>query len=208
MEAIGRMPINHSVTYIFTPNDLFAPFSATAINKIYKPGVDALRVNLALGQLSALELTGVLGSDPDGVPGWQQSAVLLRASTVALKVQWALLGGKLAERWMLGASFQGEVGPLGLRGEGHLGFPDRDGDGTLDEGSDRGLHARAALGVDHRFEWRNAQLALEGLYQSDGAWDTAGYLGRLSGLYPDDQPYLGRLYVGLSAGGAEQLASW
>ncbi|MBW2537915.1 MAG: hypothetical protein JRI55_40895, partial [Deltaproteobacteria bacterium] len=43
--------------------------------------------------------------------------------------------------------------------------------------------------------------ALEALYQSDGAWDTGDYLGRIAGLFPDDLPYLGRLYLGLSAGG-------
>jgi hypothetical protein len=217
--SLGRLPVNYSVTSIFTPNDFFAPFAATAINKIYKPGVDALRLNLALGQLSALELCGVLGSDADGVPGWRESALLLRASTVLWQVQWALLGGKLAERWVAGASLQGELGPLGIRGEGHVGFPDTDGDGTLDcareegarprralERGDQGhcpreIHGRASLGLDYRFEWRNAQLAVEALYQSDGAWDTAGYLSRLTALYPDDLPYLGRLYVGAAAGG-------
>ena len=29
--SLGRMPINHSVTQLFTPNDLFAPFSPAAI---------------------------------------------------------------------------------------------------------------------------------------------------------------------------------
>lgn len=195
--SLGRLPVNYSVTQLFTPNDFFAPFSATAINKMYKPGVDALRAALSLGQLSALEMTGVLGSDADGVPGWRQSALLLRASTVQWQIEWALLGGKLAERWVAGASIQGELGPLGVRGEGHVGFPDRDG--ALDE--ERQIHVRAALGVDRRIEWRNAQLGLELLYQSDGAWDTSEYLARLAGLYPDDLPYLGRLYVGLSAGG-------
>jgi len=199
--SLGRLPVNYAVTSIFTPNDFFAPFSATAINKIYKPGVDALRVNYSLGQLSALELVGVLGSDADGVPGWRQSAILLRASAVLWRVQWALLGGKLAERWVVGASLQGELGPLGVRGEGHAGFPDVDGDCALDEEGPSTIHGRAALGLDYRLEWRNAQLAVEALYQSDGAWDPAGYLPRLAALYPDDLPYLGRLYLGLAAGG-------
>jgi len=197
--TVGRMPVNYSVTNIFTPNDFFAPFSATTINKAYKPGVDAMRLALSLGQLSALELVGVLGSDSDGVPAWRESALLLRASTVLWRVEWALLGGKLAERWIVGASLQGELGPLGVRGEGQVGFPDREGDGALDEADE--IHVRAALGLEHKLEWRNAQIAVEALYQSDGAWETRDYLARLAGLYPDDLPYLGRLYLGLSAGG-------
>ncbi|MFO7562517.1 MAG: hypothetical protein R6X02_07725, partial [Enhygromyxa sp.] len=35
---IGRFPITYSVTGMFTTNDFFAPFSATAVNRIYKPG--------------------------------------------------------------------------------------------------------------------------------------------------------------------------
>jgi hypothetical protein len=122
--SVGRYPINYSVTQVFTPNDFFAPFSATAINKIYKPGVDALRFSFAPGLLSTIELVGVMGKDDDDIPSWSQSALLLRTSAVFLNFEWTLLGGKLAERWMVGAALQGEVGPISIRSEGHAGFPD------------------------------------------------------------------------------------
>ncbi|RLB62746.1 MAG: hypothetical protein DRI90_08345, partial [Deltaproteobacteria bacterium] len=95
----GRFPVNYSVTNIFTPNDFFAPFSPTAINTIYKPGIDALRLNLALGPMSGLEVVQVAGFRQSGEPAWGRSALLARASTVWWDFEWALLGGKLAERW-------------------------------------------------------------------------------------------------------------
>ncbi len=53
--TVGRFPISYSVTSLFAPNDFFAPFSATNVNRVFKPGVDAVRVKLGLGPLSAME---------------------------------------------------------------------------------------------------------------------------------------------------------
>ena len=204
MITAGRFPVNLSVTNLFTPNDLFAPFSSTSINKIYKPGVDALRVSFAPGEFSQISLIGVLGSDSDGVPGWGRSAVLVRAATVIWDYELALLGGKVAGRWLAGFSFQGEAGPFGVRGEGQVGFPDEDGDGTLDRdsavSSGREIYFRMAAGVDKRFTWRNATLGFEAYYQSDGADRPSRYLDRLARMMPDDQPHLSQLYMGLSGG--------
>ncbi len=197
---LGRMPINYTATQVFVPNDFFAPFSATAVNKIYKPGVDALRLSWAPGTFSSVELVGVLGSDADGVPAWSRSALLLRASTVLWDTQLALLGGKLAGRWVVGMSMQGEIGLFGVRAEGHVGFPDSEGDGLDEDRSVKEIHARVAAGIDRKFVWRNATVGIEALYQSDGAAWSGRYPRRLQGLYPDDLPYMGSLYLGLSAG--------
>lgn len=208
--SVGRMPLNYSVTHILTPNDFFAAFSAAAINKVYKPGVDALRVNYALGPLSSVELAAVLGSLDDDTPDWSRSALLLRVSATAWEIEWALLGGKLAGRWIAGASLQGEMGPFGVRLEGHVGFPDEDGDGKLDgdeqltpeaAAREREIHLHVAAGVDKTFEWHSLNVALEAMFLSDGAMRPDGYLTRLGALYPDDQLYLNRMYLGLSVGG-------
>lgn len=197
--SAGRFPINHSVTQLFTPNDFFAPFSATTINRIYKPGVDALRLGVSLGELATLEVAGVLGNDPGGAPCWGRSALLARASFVRWRFEWAALGGRLAERWVVGGSLQGNIGPIGLRAEGHAGFPDRDGDGRLD--GDRPVHGRVAGGLGKEFALHNIAIGAEYLYQSDGAGGAAAYLTQLGRRYPDDQPYLGQHYVGARVGG-------
>ena len=204
----GRMPLNYSKTQIFAPNDLFSPFSATAINKVYKPGVDAVTVNWGFGALSSVELAAVLGTDEDGVPSWRRSALLFRTATTLWETEWALMGGRVAGRWLVGASIQGQIGSMGVRAEGHVGFADHDGDGTLDPddddapaGSDRdAVHVRAAVGADHQFVWRNAAVALEVLYHSDGVRRPEQYITRAAALFPDDQPYLGQIYLGASGG--------
>lgn len=201
--TVGRFPINYSVTNIFTPNDFFAPFTPTAINTVYKPGVDALRFNLALGAMSGLEVAQVAGYRQNGEPSWSRSALLARANTVFWDFEWALLGGKLAERWVSGLSFQGEIGPLNFRGEGHVGFADQDGDGTLDGDERRptgrdDVHLRAAGGIDVPFEWHNATIAAEYAFLSDGVGEPARYLERAAQLFPDDQPFGAEHYVGAS----------
>lgn len=207
--TVGRFPINHSVTQIFAPNDVFAPFSASAVNKIYKPGVDAVRVSVAVDEMSTVEVAAVLGWDYERDPTWGRSAVLARAGTVIGPFAVALIGGKVAERWLAGASLQGEIGPLSPRAEGHLGLADANGDGRLDDSpsappaslNGRPLHGRFAVGLDYFTTWQNAAVGLEYLYVSDGADAPAGYLGRASALFPDDTPYLGQHYLGLTGGG-------
>jgi hypothetical protein len=194
--TVGRFPVNHSVTSMFTPNDFFAPFSPTAINTIYKPGVDAVQLGVTTGLLSSVEVVGVMGYGSNDAPSWGRTAVLARASTVLWNFEWALLGGKVAERWIVGGSFQGEIGPIGVRGEGHAGFPDVDGDCGLDDD----VHGRLSAGLDVVLAWRNVSLGAEYMFLSDGAGRTSRYIDRLLSFFPDDQLFLGQHYVGLSAG--------
>jgi len=203
--ALGRFTVNWSVAEILAPNDFFAPFTPVAINTEWKPGVDAIRLAVTTGALSSVEVAGVLGNGTDSVPAWGRSAVLVRIATVLWGFEWALLGGKVAERWIAGCSFQGEAGPIGLRGEAHAGFPDASGDGRLDDVDRDGawrddIHGRLSAGVDLNLPWQNLSLATEYMFLSDGVGRASGYLGRLARLFPDDQPFLGRHYVALSAG--------
>jgi hypothetical protein len=79
-----------------------------------------------------------------------------------------------------------------------VGFPDEDGDGTLDD--DRDIYVRAAGGPSLVFTWQNATIGAEYLFQLDGADDPDDYLDRATKFYPDDIPYLGQHYVGVVAG--------
>lgn len=193
---LGRFPVSYTVTGVFTPNDFFAPFSATAINRAFKPGVDAARLSAALGRRGSMEAVAVMGWSDTAQPSWGRSAVILRPSVVLRNFEWSAIGGKVAERWVVGAGAQGDAGPIGLRAEAHLGIPDRDGNGRDEESP----HVRAAGGPNINFAWQNTTLGAEYAYFSDGGAAPRDYLGTLSSRFPDDLPYLGRHYVGLNAG--------
>lgn len=195
---IGRFPINYSVTNVYAPNDFYAPFSATAVNRLYKPGVDAVRLSAAAGPLTTIDVVGVMGYDTRGVPSWGRTSVLARAGFVGGGFEWAVLGGKLAERWVVGGSAQGEAGPIGLRGEFHVGFPDRDGRGR--GAGDLPIYVRAAGGPNVAFAWRNANLGAEYMFISDGSKRPDGYVQRAATLYADTVPFLARHYVAANFG--------
>ena len=73
--TIGRQPISTAVTFFFTPNDFFAPFSPNTFFRVYKPGVDSLRYERKLKALSQLSVIGVLGYETDyqSDSGWGDS---------------------------------------------------------------------------------------------------------------------------------------
>ncbi len=198
--TIGRQPINLATTYYFTPNDFFQAFSATTFFRVYKPGVDAIRAELQLGDLTQLTLLGVLGfdralgSDPavDDPPSFTASSFIGRFATTLLDVEWSILGGKIPAYWVIGGGLQGELFEwLGVRAEGHYGFAERDQDKN---------RAELAFGLEHRFE-STLHLRLEQLYHGSGSTDPADYLATpIDPNLATGPLYLGRHYTALGAG--------
>lgn len=197
---VGRFPVNPSVTYFLTPNDVFAPFSATAVNTVYKPGVDGFRLSAGVGQLATVELIGTMGFTDGYKAAWSHTALLARASAVKWGVEWSAMGGKTSQRWIVGGGFQGDLGRVGIRGEGHVGFHDADGKGRKGADKNRPVYTRLAAGPSMNFEWRSLMIAAEYGFFSDGGKDPQNYIGRALRLAPDDLPYLGQHYVGATAG--------
>jgi hypothetical protein len=199
--SVGRQPVTFATTSFFTPNDLFQAFSAQAFFRLYKPGVDAARVDVALGPLSELTVVGVLGyrdEDPSRrveAPAWAPSAVLARASLTLWDFEWSVLGGKAPFAYVLGGAAQGELFEwLGVRAEGHVAVP-QDAAGRT--------RVKGAVGLEHRFE-SSLLLRLEYLYNGSGRGEPGAY----ALVYQDPvafngTPYLGRHY--LAAGASREL---
>ncbi|MBI2378638.1 MAG: hypothetical protein HYV07_31870 [Deltaproteobacteria bacterium] len=184
--TIGRQPINFATAQMFTPNDLFSPFSAQTFYRIYKPGVDAARLDVELAELSSLTVVGVLGYDAFGDPDPIRSTGLIRALFPLSIVEVSGFIGRVRDGWIAAAGIQGELfETLGIRGEAQL----------LD--GPNGFVFEGALGVERRFEstWF---LRAEYLVHGAGAASKDGYVAaatRRTGL-----PYLGRHYSALGAG--------
>jgi hypothetical protein len=187
----GRLPINLATTFYFTPNDLFAPFSADTFFRLYKPGVDGARVDVQLGDLSQLSVIGVLGYGVrSGGPSLGRTSGILRLVTSVSDIEWALLAGVIPERAITGASFQGELWKwLGFRGEGHYAV------GTTSGVRDR---VELVVGADHRFE-STLSLRFEQFYHGSGFADADEYLK--VAVDPERVGlYLGRHYSAFGAG--------
>lgn len=181
---IGRQPLNLASTFYFTPNDFFAPFAAQAFFRAYKPGVDAVRADIQLAELSQLSLISVLGYRLDAASdnGWSnridaaRNSYLARASSVWGDFELALLAGSVRKDRIVGADFQGELFDwLGVRGEGHVNFPDQAG---------QGRYVELALGLEHR--WENSfTLRIEQFFHGSGASAVSAYnlQGGVQGFY-------------------------
>ncbi|HAK60018.1 MAG TPA: hypothetical protein DCO77_06485 [Nitrospiraceae bacterium] len=190
--TLGRQPVNLATTYYFTPNDFFAPFAAQSFYRVYKPGVDAARAEVRLGDLSQLSLVSVLGyqsGDQDSDTGWSDSpegyrtSAVARASTVAGDFEWAVIGGTVRESDIIGGSFQGELfGWLGLRAEGHR---------SESETAAGPRATEAVVGFEHKWE-SSLNIRLEQFYHGSGANSVS--------KYSPGTAYLARNYTALGVG--------
>lgn len=197
--TIGRQPVNLATTYYFTPNDFFQSFSATTFFRVYKPGVDAARAEVQLGEFTQLTLVGVLGYDREPTeapsvgdpPSFTASSFVGRFATSLFGFEWSLLGGKVPGYWVAGGGLQGELFEwLGVRAEGHYGVP---------QGEGRDPRVEVAFGLEHRFE-SSLYLRLEQFYHGSGADDPADYLAEpIDPNLLTGPLYLGRHYTALGA---------
>ena len=188
--TLGRQAITFSQAYFWNPLDIFLPFDPEAFDRSYKPGVDALRADYALGPFSSLTLVAAFGRKLVVAPvtggleireedfvdePWYGSALVSRARTTLRRFDLTLQGGKIYGGYQVGAGFTGEAGPLGLRGEGTYFFAAGDSAVLLpDAGGEGGVrrvdllvdHARFVVGADHRFD---SGLYVNGEYFYNGA---------------------------------------
>jgi len=192
---VGRQPVNLAATFYFTPNDFFAPFAATAFFRDYKPGMDAARADIRLGELSQLSLISVLGYRPDPMSdnGWSnrpqavRNGYLARASGVFGDFELAVLGGMVKKDRVLGGDFQGELFEcLGVRGEGHSRWFDAPLPGVKRQ------VVEFAVGLEHRFE-SSLTLRAEQYYHGSGSRTPGTYA--LAG----NTRYLARNYTAAGA---------
>jgi len=195
---VGRQPINLATTFYFTPNDFFAPFAAQVFYRVYKAGVDAIRAEVRLGDLSQLSLISSLGykRDTESDTGWSnepssdRSSYLGRISTVIRDFEWALLTGVVRENTIIGGSLQGELFQwLGIRAEGHVANPDD---------PQQNSYSELSVGVEHRWE-NSLNIRLEQFYHGSGASSTSDYFTKYTAAQGENS-YLGRNYTALGIG--------
>nr|ALD83699.1 hypothetical protein [Sorangium cellulosum] len=121
--TVGRQPINFSKAYFWSPLDVFLPFSPRVIDREYKPGVDAVRVDVPLGEVSGLNAVAAAGPelriDPaTGEVAPQEDAFAASADTSAFLVRaftnvasWdvSVQAGSVYGGYQLGAGVAGEL---------------------------------------------------------------------------------------------------
>ncbi len=190
--TIGRQAISFGKTYFWNILDVFLPFDPEQFDRDYKPGVDAVRLDVSLGIASGFNFVAVAGPTVEAAgsaprdkgftdASWFGSAVLARAFTNYRGWDLAVQGGKVFGGYHLGVGVVGELGPLESRLEFVRHFADDSPplvapvvsdtgdvvqlfDGDLIEDS-----TSMVVGTGHRFE---NSFTIEAEYFHNGAGDS------------------------------------
>jgi hypothetical protein len=126
--TIGRQAITFGKAYFWNPLDVYLPFDPNQFDRDYKPGVDAVRVDVPIGDFSGFTLAGVLGRtldsegnyQPEGRTwdaSWYGSSILTRYYTNYSEWDFSLQAGKVYGGYQLGGGLVGELKTLEIRGE-------------------------------------------------------------------------------------------
>jgi len=158
--TVGRQAIGLGRGVLFSAVDVFAPFSPTEVDREWRRGVDAVRVEYRTSATSSIELLSVFGET------WDDSAVLGRIRGYMGDVDGELIFGKRAEDAMVAGIVSAAVGDAEVHVElAAYDTPDAQPDGGL-FGSDH-LVGKAVLGASYTFDVGNG-LTLFGEYHYSG----------------------------------------
>jgi hypothetical protein len=158
--TVGRQPITFGSARIINPTDVFLPFDVQTLNTEYRAGIDAIRFQRPVGQLSELDLGVVLGDDASN-----NSAAFARLKSN--------LGGSDLELTLIRFSEQNLIG-IGIESTlGQFGTWLEAASVTGDES-----YVRGSIGLDYGFggSWFGM---LEYHYNGAGAEQPKDYLNRI-----------------------------
>lgn len=175
--TVGRQAITFGKAYFWNPLDVFLPFEPQQVDRDYKPGVDALRIDIPFGNFSGFNLIGAWGPkvfpESDENRTWDSSpygsALLARVYTTMMDWDFALQGGKIYGGYQIGGGAVGELGKLEARLEtAYFEAVDSDPMPSPFQGDIFEDHLTLVAGIGHRFE---NSFVFELEYLNNGAGD-------------------------------------
>ena len=171
----GRQAITWGVNYFWPVIDLFAPFAPQRIDRAYKPGVDALRFTVPVGDFSEVEVIAASqgARTPDDLSFASLGRFHSELGEGPSSVDFGYMVGGFHRDFVLGGFFSADVCGTGLRGEVSWTSPGCD---------PRSAHPvfgcgdfwRSTVGVD-RLLTPTLTLIAEASWNGFGAGDPADY---------------------------------
>lgn len=193
--TVGRQPISFGSAFFFTPMDLVAPFTPTTVDREYKPGFDAVRLDTYFGTSGRFTLAAAYVGD--GAHKWHMDDLVIAGhGSFTLGVyDIGFFGGAIHRDIVVGVDFVGAVGPVGIQGEATVTKVSK-----LYKAKDRrDWFVRVVFGANVLI--KDLNLMAEVYYQSIGKAQPEDYL-RLTATdrYQRGEIWaMGRWYFGLSA---------
>lgn len=109
---VGRQAISHGSGRLFPVTDVFAPFSGVALDTEYKPGIDAARLTVPLGERAEVEAYAVAHED-----GVVDGVHLARARYSFDGLDVSAFAGTHDREPIVALDLQGDLGGLGWYAE-------------------------------------------------------------------------------------------
>jgi len=205
--TIGRQAITFGKAWFFNPLDNYLPFDSGTVDRDYKAGVDALRVDIPLGNFSGINIIAVVGARNDFPEmrypdkgnftcDYYGSSVLARMFTTINGWDYSVQGGKIYGGYQLGGGIVGDIGDYQIRGEGAYLFasdskPMFSFDGDLYED-----HLQFAVGIGRYYP---SGLNLDMEYFHNGAAIPNDLHASLTRLIKGANKHLSRDLIGANA---------
>jgi hypothetical protein len=120
--AIGRQPISFGTGFFFTPMDLVAVYAPSVVDREYKPGVDATRLDFWIGNTGHITVVAALTGDFD------LDGLLIAAHggfTVGL-FDLGFFAAKVHDDAVFGFDTSGSLGPVGVHSDFTVTVPKED----------------------------------------------------------------------------------
>ena len=173
----GRQAIGLGRGAVFSAVDLFAPFAPTEVDREWRRGVDAIRVEKYLTPTQSVEALAVFGESID------ESAFMGRWRGYVRNVDASLLAGRRSRDWLVAGVASAAVRDAEVHAEAALFKLDTPWpDGALFGDDD--LVVKLLIGSSYTFDWGNGVTVMgEYHYSGFGVRDT----DELSAALADEQ---------------------
>jgi len=139
--TVGRQPLAFGSARSVNPTDVLAPFAYEALDKEERIGVDAVRLQAPLGEMSELDAGVVLGEDL----ARDRSAAYVRAKGYLLSTDIATMAMEFRQHRMLGIDVARAIGGASAWFEGAYT--------SVEAGDTRDGFARASVGADYHLSF-------------------------------------------------------
>lgn len=122
--TVGRQPITFGHATVFTPLDLVNPFTPAVIDQEYKPGVDAVRIDVYSGTSTFVTLAAAYAG------GWSSDGLVTVAygQTTVGVTDLGLFAGSVRGDAVFGTSVVTAIGAVGVTSDAALTLPAGGGD--------------------------------------------------------------------------------
>jgi hypothetical protein len=192
--TVGRQAVGWGMGRLWSPLDVFAPLTATDLDREERRGIDAIRLTLPFSPTSFMEVVVAAGHhvDDEGEEQirWRDSAAAWLLRGLHWGIEWMVMAGKVGADVVYGGGLMGQILGVALRGEVTR---------TTDENRESAVRATAGIEFGTSI---NLSGIIEYHYNGFGTLDTDDYLSvateQASRLSRGMVSGLGQHYAGLT----------